>query len=162
MGVIRKRHGLRNHPLYSVWKGMKQRCNDPNAENYKWYGEKGVRVCEEWIHDFKNFHDWCISNGWHKGLTVDRIDSNGNYCPENCKLSDMKQQCRNRRSNHFLCVDGIIKTEAEWAETLGINQSTIGKWIYRHNDDYAIKRIKEMLSKNELRGMLNANQTIVI
>lgn len=98
------KHGLSKHPLHTVWLGMRSRCNNPKAINYKWYGGKGIKVCDEWNTSFENFYEWAIRNGYiylKKGirnyLTLDRIDSNGNYCPTNCRW--VNQHIQNARQS---------------------------------------------------------------
>lgn len=71
--------------IYSIWKGMNKRCNNPNAIDYRWYGGKGVNVCEDWKTEYKKFRDWSLANGYEKGLTIDRINPAGNYEPSNCQ-----------------------------------------------------------------------------
>ena len=78
-------HGLSHTRIHTIWCGMKERCQNTNATNYQHYGGKGISVCEEWLHDFKAFYDWAIKNGYEDDLTIDRKDSNGDYCPENCQ-----------------------------------------------------------------------------
>jgi hypothetical protein len=78
---------------------MKQRCANPNNQKYKDYGGRGIKVCEEWLHDFQSFYDWAIANGYADGLSIDRIDVNGNYCPENCRWVTMMEQRHNRRDS---------------------------------------------------------------
>jgi hypothetical protein len=70
--------------LYAVWDAMKQRCNNPNNKSYFRYGGRGIAICQDW-YDFQNFHDWAMSHGYQEGLSIDRIDNDGNYCPENCQ-----------------------------------------------------------------------------
>lgn len=78
------KHGNSNTKLFRVWNGIKQRCSNPNSNVFKWYGAKGVKVCEEWK-DFSRFYAWATSNGYEDGLTIDRVDPNGNYEPNNCR-----------------------------------------------------------------------------
>ena len=91
------KHNLRNHKLYPIWKMMKQRCYNPHCGNYKYYGGRGITVCQEWRKDFKVFYDWAISHGYQDGLSIDRIDVNGNYEPANCRWITMAEQNRNKR-----------------------------------------------------------------
>lgn len=101
------KHGLSNkHPLYGIWKGMKERCVNPNGFAYKDYGGRGIIVCDKWLHDFSNFYEWCISNGWRKGLSIDRVDNNKGYSPENCRFVDIFTQARNKRNNRPITYKG--------------------------------------------------------
>lgn len=84
-------------PLYAVWCGIKSRCYNPNTANYKYYGAKGIVMCDEWKNDFKAFYNWAIDNGWQLGLTIDRHpNQKGNYEPSNCRIATMKEQSANR------------------------------------------------------------------
>jgi hypothetical protein len=95
------KHGLSGHPLRKRLEGVVARCYNKNNSAYKHYGGRGITVCDEWRYDFKAFHDWFIQNGWHEGDTreVDRIDNNGNYCPENCRLVSRQANTENTRRN---------------------------------------------------------------
>jgi len=85
--------------LYNIWLRMKSRCNIPTTGNYKYYGARGIRVCEEWQHDYKAFKEWAIANGYKEGLSIDRIDVNGNYSPDNCRWITMAEQQKNKRKS---------------------------------------------------------------
>lgn len=137
-----ERHGLVNHPLNTMWCGMKERCQNPNADNYQWYGGRGITVCNEW-QEFKPFYDWAVSHGWENGLSIDRIDVNKPYSPDNCRFVTMKKQFRNRRSNDVITVDGESHLQCEWEELLGLPRKRISKWKYIHGIDYVTERIRK-------------------
>lgn len=103
---VTTKHGLNKHPLYGIWQDIKNRCGNPNVSSYKNYGAKGIIICDEWKSEFLPFYNWSIENGWKEGLTIDRIDTTGNYCPENCRWTTFLVQARNRNSNIFVEYDG--------------------------------------------------------
>ena len=126
-------HGMKHTKLYEVHHHMKLRCLNPNDTSYKDYGGRGITICEEWMgkNGFKNFMEWAVKNGYKEGLTIDRINNEGNYSPENCRWTDVKTQARNRRTNLMLKYNGITKPCVEWAETFGIKPTTLYERIYR-------------------------------
>ena len=118
-------HHLSYTKLYRAWASMKDRCYNTNAVEYCRYGQRGIKVCEEWRDHFESFAEWAYANGYEEGLSIDRIDVNGNYEPSNCRWVDMKAQGRNRRSNHLLTLNGETHCVAEWSEITGIKISTL-------------------------------------
>jgi len=114
------KHGLEKHPLYSIWKNMKKRCLNPNEISYSNYGGRGILMCNQWLSDFKEFYLWSITNSYSKGLTIDRIDNDGNYCPENCRWVNRTIQNNNTRKNHYIVHEGINYTLATLSEYLKI------------------------------------------
>lgn len=140
------RHGKYFHPLNIMWCGMKERCTNKNASNYKWYGGRGIGICDEWK-EFIPFYEWAIENGWREGLTIDRIDTSKDYSPDNCRFISHKSQCRNRRSNVSITVNGETHLQCEWEEMLGLRNKAISKWKHVHGMEYAISRIKERMNE---------------
>lgn len=117
------RHGLRGNPIWGAWWGMIKRCEYPSESNYERYGGRGIRVCERWRSSVEAFY--ADMGDRPDGCELDRIDTNGNYEPENCRWVTRKENCRNRRSNHYVTAFGETRCLAEWQEKTGINWSTI-------------------------------------
>lgn len=104
-----KKHGLTKTKLYRKWADMLQRCNNKNSNNYKYYGGKGIKVCDDW-HNFDNFNEWAISNAYEEGLTIDRINPKGNYEPSNCRWATREQQDNNKTNSIFVEINGEVLT----------------------------------------------------
>ena len=128
LGEARRTHGQSKTRLHSTWQHMKQRCFNPNNEKYKYYGGRGITVCEEW-EQYEAFERWAMSNGYKEDLTLDRIDVNGSYCPENCRWVTWKEQQNNKRNNTVITAFGTKHTLSEWEEISGVNRVTIQKRI---------------------------------
>ena len=139
------KHGLfrDNKGLFNIWETMKGRCENPNRSNYERYGGRGISVCAEW-HKAKNFIKWALENGYKKGLQLDRIDNNGNYCPDNCRWVTVKQNSRNRRNTVLLTINGETKSVAEWCEIIEVSPYTVYWWVKAKGKEYAEKRLCEI------------------
>lgn len=122
-----------NPKLYGVYKTMINRCYRKNATSYEIYGGRGIKVCDEWLDSFDTFCTWALHNGYKQGLTLDRVDVNGNYQPQNCRFVDRKTQGRNRRGNRIATINGVSRTASEWAEIAGIDSDLI---YYRLNHNW--------------------------
>jgi len=116
--------------LYQTWLHMRCRCLSPKSQDYKYYGERGVKICKEW-EDYKAFHDWAYKNGYNDNLTLDRVDNNGDYSPENCRWATRKEQAMNQRTNRKLSLHGETKTVSEWSDITGLSSACIRNRIYR-------------------------------
>ena len=114
----RRTHGMANTPIYRKWSLMKTRCNNPNRDHYKWYGDKGIEVCAEW-QNFENFYSWAMQNGYSDDLTIERIDINKGYNPSNCKWIPLKQQAFNKSNTRRLTFNGRTQSLTEWSIELG-------------------------------------------
>ncbi len=105
-------HGGAGTRLFGIWTALRQRCGNKNASNYKYYGGRGIAVCKEWS-AFVAFRDWALANGYKEDLSIDRINNDGNYEPENCRWATAKQQQRNGRHNDHITINGRTRTLAE-------------------------------------------------
>ena len=129
-------HNGKGTRLYSIGKGMRQRCNNPNNHAYHHYGGRGITICEEWS-SFENFRDWALENGYEDTLTIDRKDNDGNYEPSNCRWATQKEQMNNVSYNRRIEWNGEEHTVAEWSEITGISRGVI---VARLNNGWNIER----------------------
>lgn len=132
--------------LRSIYSGMKSRCYNKNSINYKYYGGRGISICDEWMESFDNFYHWALINGYDDELTIDRIDSNKNYNPNNCKWSTKREQSYNRSMSVKLTLKGRTMHMTEWAEELGIDKKTLS-WRYRNewSDEEILSNKKDII-----------------
>lgn len=117
-------HGYTNTRLYHEWNSMRQRCNNPKVKSYAGYGARGIKVCEEW-NDPVVFIEWALANGYDDTLTIDRIDVDGDYCPENCRWADKKLQANNTKQNTYIRLYKWVFTLAIWGEITGIDPDVL-------------------------------------
>ena len=124
---FRKKHNLTRTRLYRIWRNIRSRCNNPNTKNYKRYGGRGITVCDEWLNenDFMKFYDWALSNGYQDGLTLDRIDNNGNYEPNNCRWTTMEEQSQNTSKAINITYNNETYSLSKWSRKTGISRSTL-------------------------------------
>lgn len=128
------KHKMSGTRLYQEWQGMKSRCFNRNNARWERYGGRGITVCEEWSNDFQSFRDWAVANGYRDDLTLDRIDNDGSYCPENCRWATQKQQSRNRRTNIDVTIGNSTRTLMEWCEIFGLEYKTVYARYKRNGD----------------------------
>lgn len=122
---VHTKHGMSHSKTYKSWLGMKQRCYNPNFADYHNYGGRGIKICDRWVHSFKNFlDDMGIMPDGDK-ITLERIDNNRGYYPDNCRWETLRNQQRNRRNNHRIDYNNESLTIVEWGEKLGIKPNTI-------------------------------------
>lgn len=127
--VHSKQEGKSNSRLYNIWRGMKKRCHNPNDRAYHHYGGRGIYVCDEWRNSFLAFEKWSLEHGFCEGLSIDRIDNDGPYSPENCRWADATTQGNNTRLCHRVTWKGETHTITEWARLIGIERRTLAKRI---------------------------------
>ena len=121
------KHGLSNTRLHKIWSGIKQRCYAKYSKDYKNYGQRNIIMCDEWKNDFKKFYDWAIDNGYKDNLTIDRIDNDGNYEPNNCRWATLEEQANNMRNNHLLTFNNKTQTMSQWAK-----EYNMSKYLLQH------------------------------
>jgi len=122
-GTGNLRHGHWQTRLYTLWSGMKYRCDSPNCAQYKDYGGRGISYCEEWK-SFKPFYDWAMANGYSDELTLDKVNNDGNYSPDNCRWTNRRVQNNNSRKNRLVTVDGVTDTLANMARKYNVDPRT--------------------------------------
>lgn len=125
-------HGMSSTKLHRVLRSIRMRCLNPNDIGYKHYGGRGISICEEWKNDAEAFFSWALANGYREGLTIDRIDNEGDYCPDNCRFVDRFIQMNNRRNNRRHTYKGKSYTLAKLARLAGMCAETIGNRIDVH------------------------------
>lgn len=129
--------GYSKDGLYKIYRGIINRTTNPNHCAYKNYGARGIKICEEWFNDFTLFYQWSINNGYIKGLTIERINNDKGYFPDNCCWITRNQQQTNKRNNHLVTYKGITKTISEWAREYNIKFNTLS---YRINKGWSIEK----------------------
>ena len=151
---LNKTHGMTETNLYKKWLGIKTRCYNKGVHGYKNYGGRGIKVCDEWLHSFENFYDWAIYHGYSDGLTLERIDTNGNYEPDNCKWITNLEQQNNKRNNRYIQYGAEKHTIAEWSRLTGINKNTLRD---RLNNNWNIEEILE-IKQHKKRGIISVKK----
>lgn len=127
--IAKEKHGGSRSRLYCVWGNIRKRCNDPNCISYPNYGGRGIKVCKEWD-DFSVFREWAMKNGYNPkaergNCTIDRIDVNRDYRPDNCRWTTMTEQSNNRRNSYTITWKNETRTASEWSKITGIPRSVI-------------------------------------
>ena len=135
------KHGMSRTRLYQIWSGMKNRCTNKNSKPYIWYGQKGISVSDEW-QEYEPFHQWAIENGYNDTMTIDRIDPDKSYCPENCRWLSISENVK-RASEIIVEIDGVALNMSEWSRKIGMSRN----WFYRVKTKYGLERAIEMLKE---------------
>ena len=133
------KHGLVKTRVYRIYRHILDRCLNTNHVHYKNYGGRGITICQLWLDDFVNFYNWAIANGYQDGLSIDRIDVNGNYEPDNCRWSSNVEQSNNTRTNKYVTYNNETHTLADWARIIGINPKRIYGKLKHHKIEELIE-----------------------
>ena len=126
--------------IYCTYDSMRKRCYNEKHDSYKRYGGRGITICDEWLNDFMKFYNWAIENDYKEGLTIERIDYDGNYEPTNCKWATWEEQSYNKSNTLYIEVDSEMKTVKQWSDETGIPQHI----IYQRYARYKRKDKKEL------------------
>ena len=160
MKNLKTTHGLSHSRLRLIYRNIKSRCYNPNDKKFKNYGGRGITICDEWLGDngFINFYNWAVTHGYSENLTIDRIETNGNYEPSNCRWADFTVQANNRTNNHLITYNDKTMTISNWAKELGINYKTLSNRILQ---GWSIDRafttpVRYNAKKNESEELKNA------
>lgn len=125
------RHNMSKTRLYREWAAMKRRCLTPSCKAYKNYGGRGIKICKKWESSFESFMAWALSNGYSDELTIERIDVNGDYCPENCKWIPANEQQKNRTSCLFIHYNGKNQNLFDWCKEMNLSYKLIHNRIHK-------------------------------
>ena len=144
-----KRHHLSKSRIYGILCSMKKRCYNKNCTAYKDYGNRGIRICDEWKNDFLTFYNWAIGHGYSDGLTIERIDVNGNYEPNNCKWIPKGEQNRNTTRNVYIEYNNKKQLISDWSRDLGIPSNTLCRRLKQYDN------IEMVFYKGNLNRIIN-------
>lgn len=142
------RHRLfTNKRIGGIFNDMKTRCYNPSSTSYKFYGHKGVKICDEWLLRPDKFEQWALSNGYNPTLTIDRINADGDYSPENCRWVSFSENCKYKSTTNLITVNEITKTGRGWAEYLDLGVNTINKYLRNKGLDFTRQFIESRINK---------------
>jgi hypothetical protein len=156
---IRRDYVWSNQRIKSIFRGMKQRCYNPNDKAYCFYGSKGIQIYSEWLDNPKSFEDWAIENGYNDNLTIDRIDEDKDYCPDNCRWVTLKDNARYKSTTHLITVGDITKTGREWSNYLNLGVATINRYVREYGQTKTIKLIQAMLADKNRDNKYRTSRT---
>lgn len=136
--------------LQRIFSNMLNRCYSKKDKNYRWYGEKGIKICDEWTNDYFAFEQWALSHGYKEVLTIDRKDSNKDYCPENCRWISRVNNSKYKSSTVLTEVDGIFHTGREWSLILNLGKNTINRMLRQYPEELVKEFIRCRLKDKTL------------
>lgn len=145
--------------LESIFKNMVQRCYNQNNKDYRWYGAKGIKICEEWMNNPSLFEKWALENGYSDTMTIDRIESDKDYSPNNCRWITRVKNAKYKSTTNIIDVDGEKHTGKEWSSILGLGVNVVNTYIRKYGQENTIEFIKRYMSNPNFKKR-NNNQSI--
>lgn len=143
--VAFNRINWKNQRIQGIFDNMKQRCYNENNKSYRWYGAKGIKICDEWMNNPLLFEEWAISNGYSDKLTIDRIESSKDYSPNNCRWVTQINNVKYKSTTSNICVNGEVHSGKDWSRLLGIGLNTINKYVRKYGLNNTILFIEKYL-----------------
>ena len=144
-----------NHRIGHIFNSMKRRCYNENDKNYKWYGAKGIKICDEWLNNPKLFEEWSLQNGYTDELTIDRIDEDKDYSPDNCRWITHIENAKYKSTTSMIEVNGEVHTGKDWSKILGLGANRINTYIRQYGLDNTIEFIRKYLKNPNLKPINN-------
>lgn len=149
----------KNKRIGKIYRNIKQRCYNKKDKSYKWYGDKGIKVCDEWLNNPKSFEEWSLQNGYTDELTIDRIDEDKDYSPDNCRWISSVDNSKYKSTTSVINVDGEVHTGKDWSKILGLGTNTINTYVRKYGLYDTIEFIKRYMANPNLKPF-NRNQSI--
>ena len=140
-----------NNRIKNIFAGMKKRCYSKNNKAYRWYGAKGIKICDEWLDNPISFEEWSLKNGYSDTLTIDRIDESKDYSPDNCRWVTDVDNSKYKSTTNLINVDGEMHTGKDWSKILGFSTNVINKYIRNHGLENTIIFIKKYIENPNLK-----------
>lgn len=148
-----------NERLSNIFTGIKRRCYNEKCREYRWYGQKGIKICDEWLNNPKLFEDWAINSGYTDNLTINRLDEDKDYCHENCEWVTNEDNARYKSTTRVIEVNGEFHTGREWSEKLGFGINIINTYIRKYGLDNTKEFIARCVNNPELIKQAKPNQS---
>ena len=145
-----KQVSWKNDRLRHTFNGMRRRCYNKADGAYRWYGEKGIRISQEWIDNPASFENWAMQNGYTDDMTIDRIDPNGDYCPENCRWITRIDNSKYKSTTSIIDVDGQKNTGRGWAVDLGLSVNAINKYVREYGMENTVEFIRQYIKRGDV------------
>lgn len=146
-----------NKRIKEIFHGMKQRCYNKDEEAYRWYGAKGIKICNEWLDNPKSFEEWSLQNGYNDDLTIDRKNPELDYRPDNCRWITKEFNSKYKSTTSLIDVNGEVHTGKDWAKILGLGHNRINIYVRKYGLENTIEFIKKYLANPDLKSSARQN-----